>query len=173
MALHNMLTQPINTIFISSPSRIRNVKIKNIEFMFVFCNIKRFWGFKKLWVTKQEKCFVSDIEKTILDCLFQPKYCGGISEIVKGIWLKRDDINYDRLLKYSQKFEKKSAIKRLGYILQILNVNERTISFLQQLSSDNSYSPLEPLIPKLGRHNSQWGLILNVNGEELRKVVKT
>lgn len=173
MAIHDMLTQPITKVFISSPSRIRNVKINNIEFKFIFNNPKRFWGFKELWVTKQEKCLVSDIEKTILDCLFQPRNCGGVSEIVKGILMKKHDINYDRIIEYCQNFEAKAPVKRLGYIMEIFKMGEEKLSILRRISLSNSYIPLDPLLPKCGKHYSKWGLILNVKPDELKRVVET
>ena len=41
MAMHNMLTQPVTKIYISTSSRVQNVKINNIEYKFIFCNPKR------------------------------------------------------------------------------------------------------------------------------------
>ena len=34
--------------------------------------------------------YISDIEKTVLDGLKMPGYCGGIAEVAKGFWMKRD-----------------------------------------------------------------------------------
>lgn len=173
MDIHNMLIHPVTKIYISSTSRIQNVNINNIQFKFIFCNQQRFWGFRELWVTKQDKCYVSDIEKTILDCLYQPQYCGGVSEITNGIWVKRKDIDYDKLIKYCQKMTIKAPLKRLGYIMEMLEIGEHILSPLRNIIKDNSYVPLEPLLSKTGKYSSEWGLILNIEYNELKKVIET
>ena len=65
----------------------------------IFVNIKKenHWGITDEWIKKSEKVKISDIEKTIIDCLAYPEYCGGITEIAKGIWIKKDEIDYKLL----------------------------------------------------------------------------
>jgi predicted transcriptional regulator of viral defense system len=44
------------------------------------------------WVTKQESIETSDLERTILDGLRHPEYCGGITDVAKGLWMRHDDV---------------------------------------------------------------------------------
>ena len=65
----------------------------------------------------------SDLEKTIIDCLFKPDYAGGIVEVAKAIYTSKDKIKYDILLEYAKKFDSQAVIKRLGFFLEMLNIN--------------------------------------------------
>jgi predicted transcriptional regulator of viral defense system len=53
----------------------------------------------------------SDLEKTIVDCLFKPDYAGGIVEIAKAIHETRDKINFKKLLNYTKKFKSQAVVK--------------------------------------------------------------
>jgi predicted transcriptional regulator of viral defense system len=80
---------------------------KNIEcfdFQFIYHNSKHYFGTKKIWIDNFNKVICSDLEKTIIDCLFKPDYAGGITEIARAIYISRHDIKYDNLLAYIKKF---------------------------------------------------------------------
>jgi len=53
-----------------------------------------FPALEDVWVTPSQKVQTSDLERTIIDCLDRPELCGGISEVAKGIWAKRNEIDY-------------------------------------------------------------------------------
>ena len=39
--------------------------------------------------TRPEQVVVSDLERTVIDGLKQPEYCGGFTEVAKGFWMRR------------------------------------------------------------------------------------
>jgi hypothetical protein len=43
-----------------------------------------FFGSANHWVTKQEAIEISDLERTVLDGLRHPEYCGGITDVAKA-----------------------------------------------------------------------------------------
>ncbi len=100
-----MLTQPLIKIFIATPKR-QNVPREMIGRM-IFITVKEnsIWGIKEVWIDNKEKIRISNIEKTIIDCLTYPQYCGGITEIAKGIWLAKDKPDYKTLLNYADKMQ--------------------------------------------------------------------
>ncbi len=53
-----------------------------------------------MWITKQEKVRVSNIEKTIMEAMVRPELCGGISEVARGIWLVKNRVEFTRLAAY-------------------------------------------------------------------------
>ncbi|MDA3939449.1 MAG: transcriptional regulator, partial [Spirochaetia bacterium] len=67
-------------------------------------NSKHYFGTKKIWIDNFNKVICSDLEKTIIDCLFKPDYSGGLTEIARAIYISRHDIKYDNLLAYIKKF---------------------------------------------------------------------
>ena len=93
----------------------------------MYAQPRKFFGIEDKWVTKQEKVKVSNPEKTVIDALMRPELCGGITEIAKGIWLKKHDLNYQKLLNYSRRIKVKAVAKRLGFILEVLNLSDKNM----------------------------------------------
>ena len=81
-----------------------------------------FFGFKKTWIDSFNKVLCSDLEKTFIDCLFKPDYSGGIVEIAKAIYMSKDKINFDKLFDYTEQFKSQAVIKRLGFLLELLEI---------------------------------------------------
>lgn len=167
MRIHGMTTHATTTIKISINKRRRKKIINNIHYEFIYCKPENFWGIESYWPTKDIKVNVSDLEKTIVEGLLRPEYCGGISEVATGIWLKQNDIDWIKLLGYLKKSSVKSAVKRLGYLLEHYELAPNWISDLRQLIGDsNDYVLLDPKGPKQGKHLKRWHLRIN---EELSK----
>src|SRR5260370_35450297 len=85
MELHRMVTQPQFVIFVSSTKRIPKQTLHGSQFRFVLLKSKDFFGNTKHWVTKQESVEISDLERTILDGLRHPEYCGGITHVAQSV----------------------------------------------------------------------------------------
>lgn len=77
---------------------------------------------KKIRIDHFHKIQCSDLEKTIVDCLFNPDYAGGIVEIAKAIYQSKDKIKYDTVLDYVVRFKSQAVLKRLGFLLETLNI---------------------------------------------------
>lgn len=116
---------------------------------------------------------MSDIERTIIDCLYRPKYCGGILEIIKGLWIQREKIDFEKLLNYVIKFNKIVVIKRLGYILEILNLkDELYLKYLKE-RIDNKYYILDPLLTTNETYRNSWKFIANIGPQEIKNAIST
>ena len=172
LALHNMTTQPILAVYISSPGRIRNRNISGIDFRFIYCPLNKLWGIRDIWISKQKKVKCSELERTILDALSRLDLCGGLSEVAKGIWIKRKEIDFEKLLRYAQKYKVAAVSKRLGFILEIYNLAPQIIR--EKLKSkQRSYALLDPTLPKKGHYSREWMLFINSNPEELKRIIWT
>ncbi len=99
MKIHQMVTQPQLVIYTTVTKQIKKHPIiLGTEFHFVTAKKENYFGFKKQWIEKSEMVLVSDIEKTIIDGLKLPEYCGGITEVAKGLWIKRNEIDPEKLV---------------------------------------------------------------------------
>ena len=116
--------------------------------------------------------FYSDLEKTIIDSLFQPSYAGGITEIVKAIVKSKDKIDYQKLYEYAKKFNSQAVIKRLGFLLELLKINQPIIDVLQKMRT-NSIVTLEPGYPKEGKTISRWAIQQNIDTESILSPIYT
>src|ERR1039458_10161033 len=173
MELHRMVTQPQFTVFTSTPKRLRTRTIHGTEFRFAFVPVGRLFGVATHWITKQEAVRTSDLERTPIDGLRQPEYCGGITEVAKGLWMRREDLKTSRIVEYALRLRVGAVIRRLGYLLELYRLAPD--SELQRLRSalTVTYSLLDPIMPKEGPRVAKWRLRLNVASAELEAIRST
>ena len=173
MDLHGMTTQPQLVVFTTSTTSHRRLTVLGTEFRFVRCQRKHFFGTADLWVDKTERVTASDIERTLIDGLRQPEYCGGLSEVARGFWMKRHQVDIQTLVSYALRLDIGAVISRLGFLLE--NYGVSAPFEIEQLHSrlTNTYHLLDPTLPKEGRYFSRWRLQLNVTSEELLALTST
>lgn len=174
LEIHDLITQPSlrEQIVVSKQLHPSETLIKGVPFQFIYHNDKHFFGQKKIWIDQFHKVQCSDLEKTFIDCLFKPHYAGGIVEIGKAIAASKEKINYQTLLKYAQQFNSQAVIKRLGFLLELLEVNTPIINELHQLRTE-SYTVLDTELPKEGRYSSRWRIQQNVETETITSAIYT
>jgi predicted transcriptional regulator of viral defense system len=174
LQLHNLITQPAlnELIVVNSQVKPSTVKIKDTNFQFIFHNQKHFFGAKKIWIDSYHKVMCSDLEKTFVDCLFKPGYAGGIAEIGKALYKARPSINYEKLLEYCEQFDSQAVIKRLGFLLELLKVENPIIDKLQKLKT-NTYIVLDTEMPKEGKRLSRWRVQQNIDSETIQSSIFT
>lgn len=151
--LQNLLSQVINSVYVLSPKQVKNKKILGTKVIFVKISPKLMFGYKKI---KKENSFIfiSDLEKTIIDCLLYPRYCrvGGILGP-----LKRADA--EKLEYYLSKADKEVLNRKIGFLLDFLGrkhgIKRKTKTVYK----------LNPKIKRKGKFNSKWFLYIN---EELK-----
>src|SRR5205085_2139900 len=119
------------------------------------------------WIDKNEKIHVSDLERTLLDGLKQPAYCGGLIEVAKGFSIKQDAIDPQKIIDYVMKLGVGAVTRRLGYLMELYKIGSRIHwEFLQQ-SLTATYQLLDPELPAEGHHTAKWRLRLNIPEAEL------
>ena len=173
MEIHGMVTQPQFVFYVTIPEKRRPVHIMGSDFRFLTCKKEHFFGTINHWVTKQEQVRISDLEKTIIDSLYRPENCGGITEAAKGIWMRRQDVNLGRLIEYALKMDIGAVIRRLGYILELYAVcsPEKLETLRRRLTE--TYARIDPILPAEGKFIRKWRIRLNVSPDELLLAVRT
>ena len=174
LQIHSLITQPSlkEQIVVAKQIRPSEVKIKDITFQFIYHNESHFFGEKKTWIDSFNKVSCSDIEKTIIDCLFKPDYAGGIVEVARAIYSTKEKLNYSKLLEYAIKFDSQAVINRLGYILELFEIETHIIQELQKLKTA-SYVVLDTELPKTGKRNSRWSIQQNLDIETIKSALYT
>ena len=173
MELHRMVTQPQFVTFVSCTKRIPNQTLHGNQFRFVFLKPKDFFGNTKHWVTKQEPVEISDLERTAIDGLHHPEYCGGITDVAKGLWMRHTDILVAKLLEYATRLNVGSVRRRLGYLLELFGIATETELQSLRNSLTATYVSLDPSLPNEGPYLAKWRLRLNIPREELLAVRST
>ena len=174
LQIHNLITQPSlkEQIVVSKQIRPSEIKIIEVPFQFIYHNDKHFFGSKKIWIDSFNKVMCSDLEKTFIDCLFKPDYAGGIVEVARAIYASKDKLKYDILLEYAKKFDSQAVIKRLGFLLETLDINTHIIEELQQMKTA-SYVVLDTELPKTGKRISRWSIQQNLETETIKSAIYT
>ena len=173
MEIHGMLTQPQLVVTLTTPKPRRSVTTLGVQFRFVGCQRRHVFGLTEHWVTKQDKVCVSNPERTIIDGLKQPEYCGGLTEVAKGLWMRRQDLKVAKLVGYAKRIGVGAVLRRLGFLLETYQM--AGAPDLERLRSrlTATYVRLDPVLPPEGKRLRRWRLQVNVGPQELLAVVGT
>ena len=174
LQIHNLITQPSlkEQIVVSKQIRPSTIRVKEVPFQFIYHNEKHFFGTKNIWIDNFNKVTCSDLEKTIIDCLFKPDYAGGIVEIARAIYLSKDKIRFDVLLSYVMKFDSQAVLKRLGFLLDTLKIKNNITNNLQKLKTI-SIVLLDTELPKNGKVLTKWSIQQNIEIETIKDAIYT
>jgi len=173
MEIHGMVTQPQLVVHVTTPTKRRPIRIMGTEFRFIASGKDGFFGLMDHWVTKQEKVRISDPERTVLDGLRMPEYCGGLTELAKGIWIKKEDLNDGKLVDYALRMDVGAVIRRLGYLMELYDIGSPENRDRLRHRLTDTYANLDPLLPAEGKYLRKWRLRLNVSPDELLSAVRT
>ncbi|MBY5871798.1 transcriptional regulator [Rhizobium leguminosarum] len=111
---------------------------------------------------------VSDVERTIVDCLRRPDLCGGFSEIAAGTWMVKEKVKTKKLVDYALQIKTKAVVNRTGFLMASCDLgDEEDMQRLRSALTD-TYHLLDPTMPDDGRFNSRWRLRVNVSEEQTR-----
>jgi len=174
LQIHNLITQPSlkEQIVVSKQLRPSSIKIKDVSFQFIYHNENHFFGSAKIWIDSFHKVICSDLEKTLIDCLFKPDYSGGIVEVARAIYLSKDKIKFTKLFEYVDKFKSQAVVKRLGFLLEILGIETDIIEKLQKIKT-KSFVLLDTELPKTGKMTSRWSIQQNLEIETIKSAIST
>jgi len=153
--------QVSRTVYVVSAKQKRSVTIDETTFQFVKLSSRKRFGVTQV-VIQGESINISDREKTIIDCLDHLEYAGGITEVAKGLWFGKEELDFEKLVGYAERLAMKSLVQRLSFLLELLELaNPQLVGRLTQ-SSGKAYVKLDPLGGDRGKYLSRWRLRVNV-----------
>jgi len=158
---HGMTEQLPRTVFVATdhPVRRQPGDVLGVSYKIVSLKPDKVFGVTKDWIN-EIPFSVTDREKTIIDGLDLPQYVGGVGEIARaltGSWKMLDE---KKLRKYTAKIGNSAVAKRLGFIMETLRLgNVEALRAAIPLAP--GFSPLDPTMPKRGKYNRRWGLLVN------------
>ena len=158
---HGLTEQVPITVFIQTIARKKRqeLTIFGVRYKIIRVLENKIFGMEKIWF-EETPIDITNREKTIIDCLDKPQYCGGIIEVAKA--LKTDNLDLKKLAIYSTKIGNSGVIRRLGYLCDILKIPVT----LPKVKVKN-YLLLDPTLPRSGHTNAKWRLIINTEFGEL------
>ena len=167
ISFYGWTEQPSRTIFVATQKTKLPIELRGMQIKFIRFKKEKFFGFEEHWVGSQ-KVVVADKEKTIIDCLDQPRYCGEVVEIAKGLWNGRKELNHGKLLEYALKMKNGAIIKRLGYLMDILEIAKPKLRKELLKNRTQNLAVLDPGDKEsTGEQNKEWNLTVNVSPQNL------
>lgn len=156
------------TVFIASTRRKlkSSLEISGVTYRFVTMSERKFFGTKKISIDGYQ-VNISEPEKTIVDCLDQLRYCGGISEVAKALWYGRDELDLVKMAEYSRRYSNRAASQRLGYLIEMLGLKTEKAADILLQSISKRYAALDTLSEPKGKYIDRWKVIVNVPDDEL------
>ena len=167
MNFWDMTEQIPHTVFVATTKRKRNLEFGGQRFEFVTLSSKKFFGFTEEKADEGKFFNISTREKTIVDGLMHPEYCGGIPEVTKAMWNIRKDIDWQLVYEMAEKVKINVVLKRLGYLLSILDI-EGKISERTKKIKKYPYQYLDhAAIGEKIENSKEYGLLINRTKNEL------
>lgn len=145
------------------PQRQAHVRLQGSAFRVAARKPHAIFGTRPVW-RGRERVDVSDPSRTVVDILDDPPIGGGIRHVAEAVreyfgGEHRDD---NRLLAYGERLGNRTVFKRLGYLVEQLEIDESTRvieTCLQRKSA--GISALDPSIDAKGRITRRWNLRIN------------
>ncbi|MCP5492606.1 MAG: type IV toxin-antitoxin system AbiEi family antitoxin domain-containing protein [Chlamydiales bacterium] len=158
---HHHLTQQIpNTIFAITPSSTSIPRLISKEkFHFIKIKQESYFGIEKVWIGEAQ-VQMTDPERTLLDGLMSPEYCGDFQEVLHAFKMHCDQMNVERVIQYALKLDQ-SVVKRLGWVLERLGIEESRLQELLHFPV-KGYRKLDPSGPLKGPYNKKWMIQENI-----------
>jgi len=155
-------------VFVAITKRKRNLEFGGQRFQFVKLSSKKFFGFVEERAGKRGLFNVSSREKTVVDGLTHPEYCGGIVEVTKAMWNTRKEADWETVLEMAERVGINVVLKRLGYLLSALGIEEKISGKAREKLQKSPRHHLDPITDrgKLGI-SKEYGLIINRGKDEL------
>ena len=163
LELHGLAESTFNIVYISSSTYQQSLTYQDITYRIL--TTKHFFGIESIQY-KGEKLLVSDLEKTILDCIRKIKYAGGLEELMKSL-SNIPYINHDKLWRYLREFDEKALYHKTGFILETLGKTPESI--LNKIKKKLGGTVYYLYSEKNCVYNGNWKLMIPKNFDELMK----
>jgi predicted transcriptional regulator of viral defense system len=158
---HGMTEQLPRTVYIETnhPVRCPSKDVLWFTFKIVSLRAPRYFGIMTDWI-EDGQFSITDKEKTIVDGLDLPEYVGGVGEIAKALRSSWKELDTGKLFRYAVNMGNVAVVKRLGFLMEALKLGDAE-PFRAGVQLSKGFSPLDPLMPRTGKHSRRWGLLVN------------
>jgi predicted transcriptional regulator of viral defense system len=169
LRIYGFVDVPLHRIIITSPNRFRRFTFENRTFFNV--HTRHFFGFKKHIYKEGLDVYVSDTERTFIDCLNRFELAGGMVRVYRTMFTF-GFINYLLLLEYLDRIGNKTLMAKVGFTLEYLqdrwDVPADIIDDLHNRVTGDTIYHLDREVPKdLAMLDPKWNLVIPKSFKEL------
>ena len=163
LSFWSLTEQMPRQIYVVTKYPIKSRVFEEVNYKFVTLSKRYFFGFLETEI-QGRKINLASREKTVLDCLLHPEYCGGIGEVAKAIRDFWKDLDWKKIKEYLKQMNNSAVARRLYYILYFLKLKK--LILILGKKEFTGFRRLDPTASKKGEYNKDFGLIINSNLEE-------
>jgi predicted transcriptional regulator of viral defense system len=155
-------------VFTSRKVRHKRNEIQDTVYIVRSVKEEKLFGTKPVW-GGQTKILVSDPSRTIVDILSEPNLGGGIRNVATILeeYYSGELKDEAKLTDYLLKLKNGAIFKRLGYLIETLNIDSSKIIELCKENITSGYSILDPSLPRKGKILRRWNLRINALIEKI------
>ena len=106
---------------------------------------------------------ISDPSRTLIDTLDAPELGGGIRHVAEVLdsYFGSEYLDESLLLEYAERLGNRTVFKRLGYLLEVLDIEAPGLVQECRDRISSGMSLLDPKLPRRGHSMRRWNLRLN------------
>ena len=158
---YGFIQQIPQTIFILNTKYSKEKIIDSTKYKFVKIASNKLYGLTSLKIDGI-KVKISDKERTLVDFVYYYKPIGSIKQALRVVKEQMKRVESNKFIKYVVKFPNLATRKRIGYFLEIKEIEEESLEpLLRSIRRSRSLTPLYESRFRRGKINKKWGLIIN------------
>lgn len=154
-----------NTIAIYNTKRSGTKKIGNLCFQLIKVPASRIGSQNNIELHDGKSVRISSLARTIMDAVYEWSRFNTLPIAYK--WIEdyiNDKKTINELIHVTLQFANIATQRRIGYTLEKLNIKSKSIQLIQkQFKATQGWIPLDPTQKAIGRSNTKWRIIDNVN----------
>jgi len=170
---HGLTEQFPNKTFVQNSRRRGKRSVFGIGSPFHFVTVKpeKLVGYKKLGYGNHTY-YMTDIEKTIVDCFDLPQHAGGYNEIIKAF--NKAGLSARKMVTYCKAINNIAVTKRIAYLAELIH-KPKMDYFLKYAAEvcNEKHNPFDASLPSKGKYLNKWRLILNMDEEEILEIANS
>jgi predicted transcriptional regulator of viral defense system len=164
---HGLTTQVFQSVFVATPRRAHVREAPPVRIVYVHLKQDNMVGFQDS--SKGPNVQIATIERTLIDTMYRPDFCGGISDIPEIFRRGIPRINVDKILECLPTYHSKSLVQRVGFMLETFGCHLRPKQehLMQKWCQGNSaylFGQGHAGTDRQHRYDSKWRLVINASG---------
>jgi len=164
--LLGLLPQASKLYYLVSTARAVPVQALQDRFRLIRVTPSRFFGFQRM-ERRGTTLSVSNLERTVLDCLNRPELAGGMAGISHIMALAKPRLNWGRFGRYLNQFGNRNLALRAGFLAERVRPSIRAPASWIRPRLARPHEPFAPLGPasvygRSGPRDERWHVIDNV-----------
>jgi predicted transcriptional regulator of viral defense system len=169
-AFHGFTTQKPTTVFVAVRRQTPARTIEGAEIRFVTVEARKFFG-SKIYIVYGRNTFISDPEKTLIDCIDRPDLAGGPAELTRIVHAAMAEIDPDKLLAAAMQMKSTSLLQRIGFLTDLVKrplpegLRQRLRSAIPK-SARSTFGARARAEGDIG-YVSEWGLFVHARKDDL------